>query len=106
MTPTETAADSSWEFGSTVPIITSKPPPSGPSLVLSSTSAPSATIGAESLPRRPSPSNRPVTASPGVLAGTSQIVLGPSADTGFDDHTYAVACSADVTQLFFPSSRI
>ena len=39
-------------------------------------------------------------ANPGDEAGTSQMVLAPSADNGLDDHTYAVARDADVTQLF------
>ena len=63
-------------------------------------------MGAESLPRKPMPSNLPTTCRPAVSRGTSQIVLGPSAAIGLLDHTYAVAWLAEVHQLFFASRRM
>src|SRR5215831_6633902 len=102
--PSEHAALSTWNHGRTRPIITSKPPPSGPSLESSGTVTPAAVIGREALPRSPSPSKAPATSSPDVPAGTSHRVLAPSAATGRLDHTYESASPADVTQLLRASS--
>src|SRR5687767_758247 len=97
--PFEHAALSTAKAGSTMPIMMSNPCPSAPSIDAADTSTLVADTGEESLPRNPSPSNGPCTASPPEPAGTSQMVLSPSAVAGLDDHTYAVACEADVTQL-------
>src|SRR5690242_17915675 len=99
MRPTEQAAFSTEKAGRTTPIMTSKPPPSAPSIADLGIDTASAYTGQESLPRSPSPSNRPCTRRPGAFAGTSQIVLRPSADKGREDHTYDVAREADVIQL-------
>src|SRR6266567_9193768 len=66
---------------------------------------PSAVTGLEELPRSPSPSNGVVTRSPSAVAGTSQIVLMPSAAKGRLDQTYRSAFPAAVIQLFLASSR-
>src|SRR5215467_6146249 len=65
----------------------------------------SAVTGLEWLPRSPSPSNGAVTRSPSALAGTSQMVLIPSAANGRLDQTYRSAFPAAVIQLFLASSR-
>src|SRR5262247_2386785 len=83
----------------------SKPCPSAPSMASDPTITPSASTGDEQLPRNPSPSKCPPALSPGVFAGTSQIVLAPSAASGLLDQTYESACPAEVAQLFFASSR-
>src|SRR5262245_8361131 len=98
--PTEHAALNTLKIGSTMPIMMSKPLPSSPSIAERGILTPLARTGEESLPRRPRPSNGPCTAIPLDPAGTSQIVLAPSAASGFDDQTYAVAREAEVTQLF------
>src|SRR5258708_35084257 len=103
--PTEQAALSTWNQGSTTPIIRSNPPPSGPSRASAGTETPSAAMGREALPRRPRPSKGPATRSPPVSAGTSHSVLAPSAATGRLDHTYESASPAAVTQLLLASSR-
>src|SRR6266511_3953231 len=72
----------------------SKPCPSAPSMASAPTITPSASTGEEQLPR-----------SPGVFAGTSQIVLAPSAASGLLDQTYESASPAEVDQLFFASRR-
>jgi hypothetical protein len=99
ISPFEQAAFRTAKVGSTVLIMMSKPWPSLPSIADRGTSTPAADTGDESLPRRPKPSNGPDTVSPEHDAGTSQMVLAPSAASGRDDHTYAVAREADVTQL-------
>src|SRR5262245_22114187 len=100
MIPIEHAALSTLNIGRTLPIMTSNPPPSSPSIDENGTRAPSAVTGAESLPQRPRPSNDPWTRIPTVFEGTSKSVLSPPPSrSGRDDHTYAVALDADVTQL-------
>src|SRR5262245_37471592 len=83
----------------------SKPCPSAPSMASRRTITPSAITGDEQLPRNPSPSKGPPTLSPGVFAGTSQIVLAPSAASRLLDQTYESASPAEVDQLFFASRR-
>src|SRR6266508_1924334 len=83
----------------------SKPCPSAPSMASAPTITPSASTGEEQLPRNPSPSKGPPTLSPGVFAGTSQIVLAPSAASGLLDQTYESASRAEVDHLFFVSRR-
>src|SRR5215510_16425018 len=83
----------------------SKPCPSAPSIASASTITPSASTGDEQLPRNPSPSKCLPALSPGVFAGTSQIVLAPSAASGLLDQTYESASPAEVAQLFFASRR-
>jgi hypothetical protein len=66
----------------------------------------SAVIGAESLPRRPRPSNAPSTRIPLVVRGTSHKVdISPSAATGRVDQTYVSAKCADVEKVFLPLIR-
>src|SRR5689334_1218318 len=102
--PTEQELFRMLNSGRTTPIMTSKPLPSAPSMADSGTRTPLAETGVESFPRRPRPSNGPCTVIPRAPAGTSQMVLSPSASSGFEDHTYAVAFDADVTQLLSASS--
>src|SRR5579885_941029 len=97
--PIEHAAFKTEKTGRTIFIMMSKPSPSRPSTADSGILTSRAVTGQESLPRRPRPSNGPFTVKPGEPDGTSQSVLAPEADTGFEDHTYAVACDAEVTQL-------
>ena len=85
--PSDALALSSWNIGSTTPIMMSKPPPSAPRRSASVTWTPAALTGDEALPRRPRPSNGATVDTPAALAGTSQIVLAPSALTGLLDHT-------------------
>src|SRR5262245_32842688 len=83
----------------------SKPCPSAPSMASRRTIPPSASTGDEQLPRKPSPSKAAPTLKPEVFAGTSQIVLAPSAASGLLDQTYESASPAEVDQLFFASRR-
>src|SRR5438552_14947329 len=85
--------------GMTIPIMTSNPLPSAPSITERGTRTAFAETGEESLPRRPSPSNGPWTEIPAAPDGTSQMVLRPPAASGVDDQTNAVAREAEVTQL-------
>src|SRR5262245_14503615 len=84
----------------------SKPCPSAPSMASRRTITPSASTGDEQLPRNPSPSKGPPTLSPGVFAGTSQIVLAPSAASGLLDQTYGSASPAEVDERFLASRLI
>ena len=65
----------------------SKPPPSGPSMAARGTTTPSAVTGLEALPRSPSPLKGAGMRRPAAAAGTSQIVLAPSAASGRLDQT-------------------
>src|SRR5205085_7223558 len=85
--PFEQAAFKTANTGSTMLIIISNPWPSPPSIAEEFSSTPAAVTGDESLPRSPKPSNGPTTVSPGDEAGTSHIVLAPSAASGRDDQT-------------------
>src|SRR5688500_17873398 len=105
MRPDDTAADSTLNQGSTTPIMMPKPPPSSPSRALTGSFMSSAVIGAESLPRRPKPSNEPSTRMPCVARGTSHSVDSSPPATGFVDHTYVSAWCADVAKLFLPVMR-
>ncbi len=102
--PTATPAVIKLKSGSTTCIISSKPPPSAPRRLASGITTSSATTGAESLPRKPRPSNGCGTLRPFESRGTSQIVLASLASIGLLDQTYAVAWLADVTKLFCPVS--
>src|SRR5262245_46050203 len=83
----------------------SKPFPSAPSIASLRTITPSASTGEEQLPRSPRPSKGALTLKPAAFAGTSQIVLTPSAARGLLDQTYESTSPADVAQLFFASRR-
>src|SRR5262245_9528253 len=98
MMPTEPPDTSSAKVGSTTCIMIRKPPPSGPSRLAAGTVTPAAVTGAESLPRRPRPSNGSGNESPFAPRGTSQSVLASDPAVGRLDQTYAVAWRADVTQ--------
>ena len=54
----------------------------------------------------PYPQTALESSSPSEPAGTSHIVLSPSAARGREDHTYAVAWDAEVIQLFSASRMI
>jgi hypothetical protein len=73
--------------GSTIPNMSWSPRPSSPSMALWDTLTSVAVTGLEALPRNPSPSNVPATFKPAASAGTSQMVLRPSAASGRLDHT-------------------
>src|SRR5881392_966266 len=81
----------------------SRPPPSAPSIAVLATVAPTAVIGLDALPRRPSPSNVALTFKPGAPLGTSHSVEGASPASGLLVQTYESASPADVTQLFSAS---
>ena len=89
ISPALIAAEQIRNTGSTAASARSSPAPSAPSIALAGTVTPAAVIGAEALPRSPSPSNVPATASPSAPAGTSHSVIGPAASalTGRLDHT-------------------
>src|SRR5262249_26240052 len=67
-------------------------------------------IGAEALPRKPSPCHAPATATPSVPASTTYRSLASAvgaSDGGVsEDTTYTSAYPADVTQLLRTLSRI
>ena len=87
MMPVEIAAIIIWKFGSTMLIMMSNPPPSAPSMAAGGIITFSAVTGLDEFPRRPKPLNGAGMISPLVFAGTSQIVLAPSALIGLLDHT-------------------
>ena len=97
--PTAHAEVMALNIGRTVSSMIARPPPSSPSLAPLASFTPSATMGVESLPRRPRPSKLPLEPSPFASAGTSHSVLAPSAAIGWLDQTNAVAWLAEVTQL-------
>jgi hypothetical protein len=80
--PTAMAALIAENQPSTIPSMTWSPLPSSPSMAAAGTATSWALIGLEALPRRPRPSNGPATFRPAVSAGTSQMVLAPSAASG------------------------
>jgi hypothetical protein len=86
--PTDTEVASTLNHGRTTPIMMPNPAPSSPRRADCGTIASSAVIGAESLPRSPSPSNGVVAARmPGVVRGTSHSVDSSPPAVGLLDHT-------------------
>src|SRR3954453_7927853 len=105
MSPTLKAAFMTRNHGRTSARATSSPAPSSPSMAEAGTVTPDAWMGADRLPRNPSPSKDPGWLSPDRSAGTSHIVQGPAPAGGRLDHPQLSASPAEVIQLFLASNR-
>ena len=101
MNPTEQAALSTLNSGSTTPIMMSKPSPSSPSIADAGDAASVGETGDESLPRSPRPSNGSLNLDARASRGTSHSVLSPApAERLAGPDVGRRRCDADVTQLF------
>src|SRR4029079_14945444 len=99
---TATAAEPTWNSGSTIPSITSSPLPGELNVRASSRLTLSSVMGALAFPRIPTPFHAPETFTPVSFLRTKYNVLssGCAAGPASVETTYPSACPADVTNDF------